>query len=107
MRSIAWQDGKVIFLDQTRLPAEEIYIETDDETVIALALKSLAIRGAPLLGIAAAYGFVLAFNKLKAVDARSLTACIERTTNLFTSTRPTSWRYRFYFTFWCYLCSRN
>ena len=90
MRSIAWQDGFVIFLDQTKLPLEEVYVETDDENVLAQAIKSLAIRGAPLLGIAAAYGFALSFNKLKAVDARSLTACIERTTNLFTSTRPTA-----------------
>jgi methylthioribose-1-phosphate isomerase len=90
IRSIAWQDGFVIFLDQTKLPLEEVYIETDDENVLAQAMKTLAIRGAPLLGIAAAYGFALSFNKLKAVDAHSLTACIERTTNLFTSTRPTA-----------------
>ena len=51
--------------------------------------RALGVR-VLLLGIAAAYGFALSFNKLKAVDARSLTACIERTTNLFTSTRPTA-----------------
>ena len=90
IRSIAWQDGFVIFLDQTKLPLEEVYVETDDENVLAEAIRTLAIRGAPLLGIAAAYGFALSFNKLKAVDAHSLTACIERTTNLFTSTRPTA-----------------
>lgn len=90
VRSIEWHDGKVRFLDQSQLPAKEVYIETDDETVVAQAIKSLALRGAPLIGIAAGYGFVLAFGRLKSVDARSITTCIERTTHLFTSTRPTA-----------------
>lgn len=90
MRSIEWRDGKVRFIDQQRLPIEEVYVDTDDEVVVARAIMSLSIRGAPLIGIAASYGFVLAFNKLQSVDAVSLTTCIERTTNLFTSTRPTA-----------------
>jgi methylthioribose-1-phosphate isomerase len=90
MQSISWQDGKVRFLDQTKLPLEEVYVETDDETVIAQAIRSMSIRGAPLLGIAVAYGFVLSFSKLKSVDARSLMAWIQRTTNLFASIRPTA-----------------
>lgn len=90
MRSIEWQEGKVRFLDQSQLPAKEIYIETDDETVVARAIKTLALRGAPLIGIASAYGFVLAFDRLKSVDAQSVTACIERTSHLFVSTRPTA-----------------
>ncbi|TSA20093.1 S-methyl-5-thioribose-1-phosphate isomerase [bacterium] len=90
VRSIEWHDGKVRFLDQSQLPAKEVYIETGDETVVAQAIRSLALRGAPLIGIAAGYGFVLAFVRLKSVDARSITACIERTTHLFTSTRPTA-----------------
>jgi methylthioribose-1-phosphate isomerase len=90
MRSIEWGDGKVRFLDQSQLPAQEIFIETDDEDVVARAIKTLSMRGAPLIGIAAAYGFVLAFDRLKSVDAKSVTACIERTTHLFVSTRPTA-----------------
>jgi methylthioribose-1-phosphate isomerase len=90
LRAIEWRDGKLRFLDQTKLPLEELYVETDDETVVAQAIKSLAIRGAPLIGIAAAYGFVLAFNKLQSNDARTIVACIERTTSLFATTRPTA-----------------
>jgi methylthioribose-1-phosphate isomerase len=90
MRSIAWQDGRVVFLDQTKLPLEEVYVETDDEQVVAEAIRSLAIRGAPLIGIAAAYGFVLAFHKLKSVDPHSLMSWIQHTSNLFASTRPTA-----------------
>ena len=90
MRSIEWRDGKVRFLDQSQLPAKEVHIETDDETVVARAIRTLSLRGAPLIGISAAYGFVLAFDRLKSADAKSVTACIERTTHLFASTRPTA-----------------
>jgi methylthioribose-1-phosphate isomerase len=90
MRSIEWSDGKVRFLDQSQLPAREVIIETLDEAVLAQAIKTLAIRGAPLIGIAAAYGFVLAFNKLGTSDLKSISTCLERTANLFGSTRPTA-----------------
>jgi methylthioribose-1-phosphate isomerase len=90
MHTIAWKDGSVVFLDQTKLPLEETYIQTDDENVIAQAIKSLAIRGAPLIGIAAAYGFVLSLNKLDSNDARSFMSWIQQTTHLFGSTRPTA-----------------
>jgi len=90
MRSIEWRDGKVRFLDQSLLPTQEVFVETDDEDVVARAIKSLALRGAPLIGIAAAYGFVLAFGRLKSPDAKTVAVCIERTTHLFVSTRPTA-----------------
>ncbi|HEY4612065.1 MAG TPA: S-methyl-5-thioribose-1-phosphate isomerase [Bacteroidota bacterium] len=81
-------DRRVRFLDQTLLPAQEIYVETDDEHVIADALRRLAIRGAPLIGIAAAYGVVLAINRLT-VDANR-SAQFENACTLLSSTRPTA-----------------
>jgi methylthioribose-1-phosphate isomerase len=90
MKAIEWRNGNLRFLDQRKLPLEEVYVETDDETVVAEAIKSLAIRGAPLIGIAAAYGFFLAFRNLSSYDARSLIALIDKTTNLFAVTRPTA-----------------
>ena len=90
MRSIEWRTDKVRFLDQSQLPLKEIFIETDDEIVVARSIKSLSLRGAPLIGIAAAYGFVLAFSRLTDSDPQSVSICLERTSNLFTSTRPTA-----------------
>jgi len=60
MKSIEWREGKIRFIDQTQLPAAEITIETDDVLVVADAIRTLRIRGAPLIGIAAAYGVALA-----------------------------------------------
>src|SRR6266542_995597 len=58
---IEWlPEGKVRFLDQTLLPHEERWVETADYRVIAEAIRRLQVRGAPLIGIAGAYGLALA-----------------------------------------------
>ena len=60
MRTIDWQDGHIVAIDQTRLPAElaVLHIHTVDELIDAI--KRLAIRGAPALGVAGALGVALA-----------------------------------------------
>lgn len=57
---IAWTPDGCRFLDQTQLPDSEAYVVTRDYRVIAEAIRSLKIRGAPLIGISAAYGVALA-----------------------------------------------
>jgi methylthioribose-1-phosphate isomerase len=60
-RPIEWiTEGKVRFLDQTRLPQDEVWAETTGYRVIAEAIRRLELRGAPLIGISAAYGLALA-----------------------------------------------
>lgn len=58
--SIKFENDKLIFLDQTKLPDEENYISTDDYNRIAEAIERLEIRGAPLIGIVALYALSLA-----------------------------------------------
>jgi methylthioribose-1-phosphate isomerase len=58
--AIEWRDGLLRMLDQTLLPGEARYIETRDWRDVAGAIRRLAVRGAPLIGIAAAYGVALA-----------------------------------------------
>lgn len=57
--SIDFKDNKLIFLDQTKLPLIERVVETDDYEIIAQAIEKLSIRGAPAIGIAAAYALAL------------------------------------------------
>lgn len=57
---LEWHDGRLRFLDQTRLPHETSTVDTDDPSVVIGAIQELAIRGAPLIGIAGAYAAVLA-----------------------------------------------
>lgn len=61
--SAKFENDEFIFLDQTKLPLEEIYVRTDDYERIALAIERLEVRGAPLIGIAAAYALALSLKK--------------------------------------------
>jgi methylthioribose-1-phosphate isomerase len=57
---VAWRDGTVRILDQTKLPDRERYIVARDVEAVVRAIRALAVRGAPLLGIAAGFGMALA-----------------------------------------------
>ena len=54
------EDDRVVFLDQRRLPEEEVELECRSAAEVAEAIRTLAVRGAPAIGIAAAYGYALA-----------------------------------------------
>ena len=58
-KSIEFKDDKLILIDQTKLPLEEIYIISDDYERIAVSIERLEVRGAPAIGITAAYGLAL------------------------------------------------
>ncbi len=68
LQPIQWTDGKIILLDQTKLPRAEEYLEITRLEGLIAAIKSLAVRGAPLLGIAGAYGLALAAYQSKSSD---------------------------------------
>lgn len=87
---IAWtQDFAVRILDQTLLPVEERYLDLDRVSAVAEAIGVLRVRGAPLIGIAAAMGATLAARDAKATpeaaEAAVLSAC-----DLLQATRPTA-----------------
>src|SRR5437763_17042592 len=76
---LRWQDGALEILDQTRLPADEAWLRCERPVEVADAIRRLAVRGAPAIGIAAAYGVALA-------PPGGIDAAIE----LLGSTRPTA-----------------
>jgi methylthioribose-1-phosphate isomerase len=59
-RAIDWRNGKIILLDQTRLPQVENYLEIADWREVVDAIRSMRVRGAPAIGLAAAYAIALA-----------------------------------------------
>jgi methylthioribose-1-phosphate isomerase len=83
-KAVDWREGKVILLDQTLLPAEEVYLELTEWREVAEAIATMQVRGAPAIGIAAAYGVVLAAQAGGPGDAFTL-ACDE-----LARTRPTA-----------------
>jgi methylthioribose-1-phosphate isomerase len=56
---LRWQDGCLLLLDQTLLPGDEVWLECRRPEQVADAIRRLAVRGAPAIGVAAAYGLVL------------------------------------------------
>jgi methylthioribose-1-phosphate isomerase len=62
--TIEWRENKIVMIDQRRLPAEEIYVECRDYESVAEAIEKMIIRGAPAIGVAAAFGVALGFLKM-------------------------------------------
>lgn len=85
--SIKFEDDKFIFLDQTKLPHQEVYVETEDYERIAIAIERLEVRGAPLIGVSAAYGLALS---LKNIKPENIEAAFYKAYNRLASTRPTA-----------------
>ena len=88
--TVAWVEGKVRFIDQTRLPAEEIYAETADYRVVGEAITSLRIRGAPAIGVAAAFGVLAAVTGKEFPSARDFLSAMNEAVSSLASTRPTA-----------------
>ena len=63
-KSISIIENKLVLIDQTKLPLEEVYIITDDYERIAVAIERLEVRGAPAIGIAAAYAIALSYKNI-------------------------------------------
>ncbi len=59
LQPLEWKNNKLVILDQTLLPAQEKYLEVTDYREVTECIKRLAVRGAPVIGIAAAYGVAL------------------------------------------------
>jgi methylthioribose-1-phosphate isomerase len=90
MRTIKWQDGTVITIDQTRLPLETVNLKIKTVDEMAEAIKNLRVRGAPLLGASAAFGLALAAWHSKASCVSELLAELEDAAKILKSTRPTA-----------------
>jgi methylthioribose-1-phosphate isomerase len=90
VRTIRWQDGTVITIDQTKLPLETVTLRVKTVAEMAEAIKNLRVRGAPLLGAAAAYGLALAANNSNATCKSELLAELEDAAQKLKSTRPTA-----------------
>lgn len=86
--TITWDNDRVILIDQRLLPAEEIYLECLDYIQVAEAIEEMAIRGAPAIGVAVAYGVALGVNKVKESD--DLDEEFERILVRLGDTRPTA-----------------
>lgn len=90
VQSIEWRDGYVRILDQTYLPNRTVYSDIRDVGRLWEAIKKLRVRGAPAIGIAAAYGFYLGIRDLPENSFNSFWVEVERIADYLNSARPTA-----------------
>ncbi len=90
MRTIAWKDGLVATVDQSKLPNVAIYLEMKNCLEVAAAIKEMKMRGAPLLGAAAAYGLALTAYHSKATKKDDLVKELKTSAETLRKTRPTA-----------------
>ena len=83
-----WQDGKLLLLDQRKLPLEETYIACYDHEEVAQAIETMVVRGAPAIGVVAAFGVVLGLKKL--AKERPFPEALEIVISRLSQTRPTA-----------------
>jgi len=86
--TIEWRDDKVVMIDQRRLPLEEVYVECRTADDVAEAIETMVIRGAPAIGVAAAFGLALGFSRL--TDAETAAREFDRISQRLHRTRPTA-----------------
>jgi len=90
LKAAEWIDGKLKIIDQTRLPGALVYLELEDFREVAEAISSLRVRGAPLIGVAAAYGLVLGVRPVPPGDTRQFLSHVDYVADFLAATRPTA-----------------
>jgi methylthioribose-1-phosphate isomerase len=94
IRTVEWQDGTVELIDQRRLPLEEVYLCCETWQEVADAIRDMAVRGAPAIGVTAAMGVALAARaalRSSAGEPASYRAALQAATKGLGETRPTAY----------------
>ena len=90
-KTIEWGEGGILLLDQRRLPEEEVYLTLRTPEEVAGAIRDMAIRGAPAIGVAAAFGIAIGFQPgARAGGAGEPAGRFEALAALLGGTRPTA-----------------
>lgn len=87
---VVWQDDKALLIDQTRLPGEYTIVEIKRSQDMAQAIETMIVRGAPAIGVAAAYGMYLGAKEIETSDRASFLTQLESVAQLLRQTRPTA-----------------
>jgi len=88
--TLTWTPEGVKFIDQTKLPLEESYVLAADYEQVADVIVTMVVRGAPAIGVSAAYGVALGALRSKAANAREFAPEFEKICTRLAGTRPTA-----------------
>jgi methylthioribose-1-phosphate isomerase len=90
IKTVEWTPGGVCFIDQTRLPREEVYVTCKTYQEVATAIRDMIVRGAPAIGVSAAMGIALGMMQSPASDAQALSREFDQIAKVIGETRPTA-----------------
>jgi methylthioribose-1-phosphate isomerase len=90
IKPLEWRHNRLVILDQTLLPSQEVYLELVDHRQVAKAIERLAVRGAPAIGVAAAYGVVLGALSIQADNMVDFLFELRKATQFLAASRPTA-----------------
>jgi methylthioribose-1-phosphate isomerase len=88
--TIAREADAVVMIDQRKLPAQEVYVRCRTAAEVARAIRTMVIRGAPAIGVAAAMGIALGMRRSAATGTQKFAAEFQKTCDLMAATRPTA-----------------
>jgi methylthioribose-1-phosphate isomerase len=90
IQTLEWTDRGVVFIDQTKLPTEEVYVTCKTHQEVADVIRNMVVRGAPAIGVAAAMGIALGIKNSKAETGADLKKDFDQIADLIGKTRPTA-----------------
>ena len=90
LMTVSWKDNSVVMIDQTELPNKLAFVKCTKYGQVADCIKNLVVRGAPAIGVAAAFGLALAAMKSKASSPSELMHELETAFKILRNTRPTA-----------------
>ncbi len=90
MKPIEWLGNKLKIIDQTQLPGKVVFAELRDYTKVVAAIKGMKVRGAPAIGVAAAYGIALGSQNIKAKNKAEFVSQFDKILQAFSTARPTA-----------------
>ncbi len=90
MKPIEWLGNKLKIIDQTQLPGKIVFVELRNYTEVVAAIKQMEVRGAPAIGVAAAYGIALGAQNTKAENKAKFLSQLDKILQAFAAARPTA-----------------
>jgi len=90
IQTLEWTEEGVRFIDQTKLPTEEVYLTCKTHEQVADAIRTMVVRGAPAIGVAAGMGIALGVKSSKAENVGDLKREFEAICANMATTRPTA-----------------
>ena len=90
MLTVAWKDNSVVLIDQTKLPNKLVYVRCKNYKEVADVIRKLVVRGAPAIGVSAAFGLALAAQDSNAKRLPELMTDLDNAFKVLQATRPTA-----------------